>query len=121
MRIVLAVLALVACGLSPAGAQSPAPSGSAIAGRDKVDTMFRDRRASADWFAKELLARMSLADIDAAIARISSQLGPYTGVDGTNGDYTAHFDKGIDEVFVHLNTDDKIDYLVFRSPLPAGP
>jgi hypothetical protein len=126
VRCALAVGALAALTVVPGAAQTPSPVATAspeqrnALARDRADTMFRTLRADVDWFTPAVLQQTSLAEIDAALTRIGTQLGGYTSLEGTNGDYIGHFDRGTDEVFVHVNEDEKIDYLFFRSPLPAG-
>jgi hypothetical protein len=43
-------------------------------------------------------------------------LGAYKRIEGTQRDYTAYFEKGTDEVLVHLDADNKIDGLSFKPP-----
>jgi ABC-type branched-subunit amino acid transport system substrate-binding protein len=127
VRVALAVGALAALTVAPGTAQTPSPAATSspearnALARDHADTMFSTGHADAAWFTAALLQQTSLAEIDAALARIGKQLGAYTSLEGTNGDYIGHFDRGTDEVLVHVNEDEKIDYLFFRSPLPAGP
>jgi hypothetical protein len=60
--------------------------------------------------------RESPAMTDAIIARLATQLGAYTSIDGVQGHYTAYFEKGADEVLVHLDAAGRIDGLFFRPP-----
>jgi hypothetical protein len=126
LRVALAVGTLAALTVAPVPAQTPSPAATAspearnALAHDRADTMFRDLRAEADWFTSGVLQQTSLAEIDAALTRIGTQLGAYTSLEGANGDYIGHFDRGTDEVFIHVNEDEKIDYLFFRSPQPAG-
>jgi len=82
----------------------------------QVDTMLRSGRADAAPFSATFLAQVSAAQVDAILAQIKTSLGAYKSVDGTQGDYTAHFEKGTDEVIVHLDGDNKIDGLFFKPP-----
>jgi hypothetical protein len=80
--------------------------------------MLRSGHADAAWFSASFLAQVSVAKLDAILAQITVGLGAYKSVDGAQGDYIAHFEKGTDEVLVHLDADTKIDGLFFKPPKP---
>ncbi len=111
-------------GSTPASAvsASPTPSASpaADAARDRVDALLRGGHADPAWFAAVFLAQVSPAQVDAIVAQLRAALGAYRSVDGAKGVYTAHFEKGTDEVRIHLDGEAKIDGLFFRPPVIAA-
>ncbi|MGR4063908.1 MAG: serine hydrolase [Vulcanimicrobiaceae bacterium] len=134
MRLLSAALVLFAFLAAPAGAQtpaaapSPAPSTAAPASatpspapgalddlaRSRVDTMLRTGHAEAAWFSDAFLSQVPISKVDDIIAQFNTILGTYQSIDGTHGDYTAHFQKGSDEVLVHLDSANLIDAMLFR-------
>jgi beta-lactamase class A len=126
MRIAAYMAALVICLSSVAAAQTAAPSASPSApaslapsaelARTRADALLRGGHADATWFSAVFLAQGTPAMTDAIIARLKTTLGAYTSIDGVQGHYTAHFEKGTDEVLVHLDAAGKIDGLFFRPP-----
>ena len=78
--------------------------------------MLRSGHADAAWFSATFLAQISVAQIDSIIAGLKTNLGAYKGIAGTQGDYTMQFEKGSDEVLVHLDAAEKIDGILFKPP-----
>jgi beta-lactamase class A len=124
VRTVLFALVLVAASLARAGAQAPpavvsspapTPAASELA-RERVDALLRAGHADAAWFSASFLAQVSTARLDTILAQLGTALGAYEGLDGGQGDYTARFAKGTDEVLVHLDAARRIDGLFFKPP-----
>jgi hypothetical protein len=99
---------------SPAASSAPRPAATTLSefARARVDTTLRSGHADAAWFSSQVPA----AQVDAIVAQLKASLGEYKSIDGTQGDYTAHFEKGTDEVLVPLDADNKIDGLLFKPP-----
>ena len=122
MRFLAAFVAFFALLCGPTAAQtapaSPAPAATSLDdfARTCVDTMLRTRKADESWFAASFLAQYPVAQIDALLGQLDAAMGAYQSIDGTQGDYTAHFAKGTDEVVVHLDAQNKIDGLLFKPP-----
>lgn len=132
MRTLLLAVVFFGVSLAAAPAQTPSPSPSpspAVSAvpspaatnlsefaRGRIDTMLRTGHADAAWFSGVFLAQVPASQIDAIIAQLKTALGAYKSIDGTRGDYTARFERGTDEVLVHLDADNKIDGLFFRPP-----
>jgi hypothetical protein len=102
---------------SPAPAVSPAavPPGIELA-RSRIDTMLRTGHADASWFSAGFLAKVSVSQVDAVLAGLTSALGAYQSVEYTPTNFIAHFAKGTDDVQIHLDADLKIDGLLFKPP-----
>ena len=113
--LILAQFARASAQGAPSPATSPAPAPSDVA-RARVDTLLRTGRADPAVFSASFLSQVPAAQVDAIVAQLATNLGAYRSTDGTLGDYTAHFDKGTDEVLVHLDADGKIDGLLFKAP-----
>jgi hypothetical protein len=99
----------------PSPATSPVTAPSDVA-RARADSMLRNARADPATFSASFLSQVHAAQVDAIIAQLKTTLGAYRGIGGTGGDYTAHFDKGTDEVLVHLDAEGKVDGLLFKAP-----
>ena len=121
----LLLAALFAALVSPALSQTPTPSASAspaapaaldALARGRIDAMLRTGHADAAWFSATFLAQISVAQLDSIAAGLKTNLGAYKSIAGTQGDYTAQFEKGTDEVLVHLDAADKIDTIFFKPP-----
>ena len=95
------------------GAYTAAASGPEAA-PGRLAAMFRSGHASAAWFSATFLAHVSVDRVDEIVKRIEASGGDFKSVDGTVGDYTAHFAKGTNEVLVHLDPEGKINLLMFR-------
>jgi beta-lactamase class A len=111
--------ALIVGALAPASAQTAAASPSASPSlsefaRSRVDAMLSSGHADPSWFSTSFLSQITVAQIDAIVAQLKSSLGDYKSVDGSQGDYTAHFAKGTDEVLVHVDAENKIDGILFK-------
>ncbi|MEA2786391.1 MAG: hypothetical protein QOF71_2495, partial [Candidatus Eremiobacteraeota bacterium] len=128
MRFLLSA-ALFAALVAPALSQTPSPSPSPAAAvprpaatsiddfaRARLDAMFRAGHADAAVFSATFLAQVPVAQIDSILAGLKTNLGAYKSIAGTQGDYTAQFEKGSDEVLVHLDSADKIDGMLFKPP-----
>jgi hypothetical protein len=100
---------------SPASAQSPLE----IA-RGRLDTMLRTGQADPAWFSASFLSQVSAAQVDQVIAGLIGSLGAYQSLEFAPTRFIAHFAKGLDDVQIHLDSDDKIDGLVFKPPAIAG-
>lgn len=119
MRTFVLIVALAAAAFTPAFAQTVAPSPSASPSlselaRVRIDAMLSSGKADASWFSAVFLKQVTVDQIDAVIAQLKAGLGDYKNIEGADGDYTAHFTKGTDEVLVHLDADNKIDGLLFK-------
>jgi hypothetical protein len=135
MRTVFLTAALVAVSLAPApapaqappspnpvpstspAAPNPAPTSLSEFARGRIDAMLRSGHADPASFSASFLAQIPASQIDAIIAQLTGALGAYKSIDGTQGNYTAHFEKGIDQVLVHLDADNKIDGILFKPPV----
>ena len=122
MRFML-LAALFGLTLAPALAQTPSPPASPAPSaslddlaRGRVDTMLRSGHADAAWFSAVFLAQIPAAQVDAIVAGLKTNLGAYKSISGTQGDYTAQFEKGTDEVLVHLDADNRIDSMRLLAP-----
>jgi hypothetical protein len=99
-------------------APSPAPSGSPIAiATDRIDTMLRTGHADPAWFSDSFLAQIPASKVDEIVASLTPTLGKYERVEFTPDAFIAHFDKGTDNVLIHLDADNKIDGLLFKPPV----
>lgn len=78
--------------------------------------MLRTGHADEAWFSASFLARVPIASLDAILAQIGGSLGKYASVEGSHDDFIAHFANGTDEVVLHLDSDFKIDGLLFKPP-----
>lgn len=82
--------------------------------RARVEAMLSTGHADASWFSAPLLAQVSVTQLEAILARFRGSLGDYETVEGSQGDYIAHFVNGSDEILVQLDSDNKIDGMTFR-------
>lgn len=117
--IVLGCLALALLATTPSPTPSPStPSQSAgiERARTRLDTMLRTNHADPSLFSASFLAEVSAAEVDSVIATIIKTLGPYQSVEFTPTRFIAHFAKGTDDILIHLDTDMKIDGLLFKPP-----
>lgn len=78
--------------------------------------MLASGHADASWFSGSFLAQVPVSKLDEILGQLKSALGAYKSLDGAKGDYTARFDKGTDEVLIHLDADNKIGGLFFKPP-----
>jgi len=78
--------------------------------------MLTSGHADPAWFSAAFLAQVPVASVDTLIAQLAAALGAYKGIDGENGDYTVRYEKGTDEVLIHLDADNKIDAFLFKPP-----
>ncbi len=78
--------------------------------------MLRSAHPDPAVFSASFLSQVPAARVDAIVAQLETILGAYRSIDGTGGDYTAHFDKGTNEVLIHLDAEGKIDGLLFKAP-----
>jgi beta-lactamase class A len=132
MRLLfLATLAFAASWSWPAtivaqqGAASPPASAAPLQpaielARSRIDTMLRTGHADSAWFSASFLAQVSAGQVDAVIASLTTQLGAYQSVEYTPTRFVARFAKGTDDVLIHLDSDGKIDGLIFKPPAIAG-
>ncbi len=129
MRVAPLALLLVATSLFPAAAQpvtppaaspSPAAGPTAVAdfARARLDAMLRGGKANPEWFGDSFLTKIPVTRVDALVAQIKANLGEYRSIDGKQGDYTALFARGVDELLVHFDADGKIDLLFFKPAVP---
>jgi hypothetical protein len=79
--------------------------------------MLRTGHADPAWFSQSFLDQIPASKVDEVIASLLKQLGPYQSVELTTDKFVAHFAKGTDDVLIHLDTDAKIDGLLFRPPV----
>lgn len=120
--IVFIIVALIAASPSPAPTTRPAPSqpaGIELA-RTRIDTMLRTGRADPSWFSSSFLAQVSAAQVDSVIAMVIKTLGQYERVEVTPTRFIAHFAKGTDDILIHLDSDMKIDGLLFKPLAPTA-
>ncbi len=78
--------------------------------------MLRTGHADASWFSADFLAQVSAAEVNAVIAGLPATLGAYQNVEYTPSKFVAHFAKGTMDVVIHLDSDMKIDGLLFKPP-----
>ena len=121
--ISLAIALLAAASSRPALAQTvppspgvaaPSPGAAEAVARGRLDTMLKTGHAEADWFSDSFLARVPVSKVDEIVGQLTAILGAYQGIDGSHGDYTAHFEKGTDEMIVHLDAGNRINAILFR-------
>jgi hypothetical protein len=79
--------------------------------------MLRTGHADASWFSASFLAQVSVSQVNAVLAGLTSALGAYQSVEYTPTKFIAHFAKGTDDVQIHLDAENKIDGLLFKPPL----
>ncbi|MBV9719941.1 MAG: hypothetical protein JOZ77_11525 [Candidatus Eremiobacteraeota bacterium] len=107
------------------GAASPtsSPLTSAVQiERTRLDSMLRTGHADAAWFSDSFLSQIPATEVDRVIASVTTALGAYQSLEIGSDQFVAHFLKGTDVVLIHLDTDDKIDGLLFKPPHPiVGP
>jgi hypothetical protein len=118
MRLLfVASLALALFGASPA----PSPSSSPIElAQSRIDAMLRTGHADPAWFSASFLTEIPASKVDEVMASLIKTLGAYQRVEYTPEKFVAHFAKGTDDVFIHLNADNKIDGLLFKPPFIAA-
>jgi beta-lactamase class A len=85
--------------------------------RSRIDTMLRTGHSDPTWFSAAFLAQVPASKVDELIASLKSSLGEYQSVEFTPGKFIAHFAKGTDDVLIHLDSNSKIDGLLFRPPV----
>jgi hypothetical protein len=118
MRLLfLSILGAALVGAAPPSS-SPVTSSVQIE-RTRLEAMLRSGHAEATWFSDSFLAQIPASKVDEVIAGITGALGAYRSLETGSGKFVAHFVKGTDEVLIHLDTDDKIDGLLFKPPIPA--
>jgi beta-lactamase class A len=111
---------------SPVPAASPQPTASASPAspiefaRGRLDAMLRTGHADPAWFSAMFLAQVPASRVDDIIAQLKATLGAYRSVTFAGTKFTAHFEKGIDDVLIHLDADMKIDGLLFKPPATAS-
>ncbi len=98
---------------TPAPAASPSPIAIAT---ERVDTMLRTGHADPSWFSDSFLAQVPASKVDAILASLTDSLGKYQRIEFTPARFIAHFDKGTDDILIHLDADNKIDGLLFKPP-----
>jgi hypothetical protein len=127
MRIIMLVVLCLTAALAPASAQTPstaptpsaAPSPAATPAdpvRTLLDRILRSGHADASLFSASFLAQIPADRVATIVSQLEDYLGAYKSIDGGNGDYTAYFAKGTDEVQIHLDAAGKIDGLLFKEP-----
>lgn len=107
---------------NPPAAPSPAAvePGADLA-QVRIDQIVGGGKSDPAWYATSMLAAVSTAQIDAIVVQLKNALGAYRGVSRTaTGVYLARFEKGTDEVDIHLDERGKIDGLLFKPPTPAN-
>ncbi len=104
-----------------AAAASPAPGSPGAIAQQRIDQIFTVP-ADASWFSAVFLAQVSPQQIDTIVAQLKSSLGAYHGATRQSpGVFIARFDKGTEEVDIHLDTANKIDGLFFKPPVMTAP
>jgi beta-lactamase class A len=78
--------------------------------------MLRTGHSDSAWFSATFLAQVPASKVDEVIASLKSSLGEYQSVEFTAAKFIAHFAKGTDDVLIHLDSNNKIDGLLFRPP-----
>jgi|GEM_PF-2682067 len=137
MRLVLVAL-LVVCGSRVAAAQpvapaSPAPSPAATAAPvatptpmpPAVDAIAQQRLVQiftvpieAAWFSPAFLERVVPEQVAGIVRQLNAALGEYRGLSRLQpGDYRVQFANGTDEVLIHLDAANKIDFLFGKPPV----
>lgn len=98
-------------------ASSAAPAATIELARGRLDAMLRTGHADPGWFSASFLAQIPASKVDEVIASLATTLGPYRSLEFATTKFIAHFAKGTDDVLIHLDSDDKIDGLLFKPPL----
>ncbi len=112
---------------APAVAQTQPTTGSAAPASliaiatDRLDTMLRTGHADPTWFADSFLAQVPASKVDEVITSLTPSLGKYERLEFTPDKFIAHFEKGTDDILIHLDANNKIDALFFKPPVPASP
>ncbi|GAC1573386.1 MAG: serine hydrolase [Candidatus Elarobacter sp.] len=124
MRSFLVAIAVFGC-TTAAFAQTPPPSPSAAPpapaqARDpakaRIDQVLGGRTTDPAWFSSSVPAGAAV-QVEAVVAQLKAALGAYLGADRrSTGVYIARFEKGTDEVNVHLDGSGKIDGIFFKPP-----
>jgi beta-lactamase class A len=110
MRVIIAAFSI----LLLLGA-TPSPSPTELA-RSRIDTMLRTGHADPAWFSQTFLTQIPASYVDQVIAGLTKRLGTYQSVEFAPEKFIAHFTGGTDDVLIHLDTDNKIDGLLFKPP-----
>lgn len=105
---------------SPPPAQSSGITSPMDLARSRIDSMLRTGHSDAAWFSAGFLAQVPASKVDEVIASLKSSLGEYQSVEFTPTRFIAHFEKGTDDVLIHLDSNNKIDGLLFRPPVLAA-
>lgn len=84
--------------------------------RSRVEAMLRTGSADAAWFSSDFLGQISIAQVNGVLASLLKTMGPFQSLEYTPEKFVAHFAKGTDDVLIHLDSDNKIDGLLFRPP-----
>ena len=116
MHLMLALL--LSFDPSPAPAVTPPPAMAAAVelARSRVETMLRTGSADATWFSSDFLGQISIAQVNGVLTNLLKTMGPFQSLEYTPQKFVAHFAKGTDDVLIHLDSDNKIDGLLFRPP-----
>lgn len=86
--------------------------------RSKLERLLRAERADAGWFAQAFLEQVSLAQIDASIARVRAAEGAFVRVDSRAGVYYAVFTNAENIVQISTTSSGKIAYLTLGPGTP---
>ncbi len=76
--------------------------------------MLRTGHADPAWFSVSILAQLPASQVDDAIAQITAAYGAYQSVEYAAPNFVAHFAKGAVNVQIHLDSENKIDSLLFK-------
>src|SRR5215469_14597120 len=127
LGVLIFSLAGAAPSAMPSASPSPSPSAATTAAspleleRSRIETMLRTAHADPAWFSDSFLAQVPAGKIDAVLAQIRDALGDFQNIEtmpeSTSQKFVVHFAKGTDDVYIHLDADDKIDGLLFRPPV----
>lgn len=112
--LAIGAIALGLLGASPSPSPPPTTLSPVETARVLLDTMLRTGHAEPGWFSPSFLAQIPASKVDDVIAAMTKTLGAYQRIEYTPEKFIAHFSKGNANVFIHLDSEYKIDGLIFR-------
>jgi beta-lactamase class A len=110
--LLLAPIAVLAMPLQ-ANTSSPSMNKTQVSAIAVLERLFTTQSVSADWFTKEFLAAVPIAQIQAIISQISQELGNFELVKPDGNGFVLQFSQGSVPVQIVLNADGKIAGLMF--------
>jgi beta-lactamase class A len=117
MRRFLAIVLLMSAAAFVSGVKGGAAT---MTEADAIRVVLTANAVPADIFAASFLAQVPISQIIPIREQVTAPLGVFQRVDGANGQYTAYYTHGTVKVFIHLDTEGKIDGLLLRNPVIIG-